>query len=236
MMPDATTANPERLRERLAGLLEVDRWIEADYPAVAPVREEEVAKLMVGYPGEIMVIGGGSSFQENYLIPADVLVLLTGHLTSTFKYIPEDQVIDISSGWPVAEVRRRLAAKGIMVSALERFAKGSIGGRLAAISSRYSDVTTGWTQSLLGLRVVLPDGEMVNLGGHCIKDVAGYDLKQLFPGSRGSFGVITQATFRCRPWREIALGESSDLPKASGRIAPALRKIIDPKGRMRPGA
>src|SRR5437773_551381 len=50
-----------------------------------------------------------------------------------------------------------------------------------------------------GLEVVVPPGELVQLGGPLRKDVAGYDLKHLLIGSEGTLGIITAAWLRLTP-------------------------------------
>jgi len=234
--PGATTANPERLRERLTDLIGADRWVNSSRPAIAPATEEEVVKVLQRYPGEIMVIGSGTNFTEDFNPMSDALILLTARLSSHFVHSISDQTVEISAGMPVIDVRRRLAAVGHLVPALERFQTGTIGGRLAATPSRPDGHLDGWAQSLLGLTIASPDGEFLSLGGSCIKDVAGYDLRHLYTGSRGSTGVILRAVFRCWPveaWTAMHIEPST--PPAPGRSDPTWKKLLDPKGRMRPG-
>jgi glycolate oxidase len=53
--------------------------------------------------------------------------------------------------------------------------------------------------ALLGLQVVLPDGQApARFGGETMKDVAGYDTKRLFIGSRNAFGTISTAIFKIK--------------------------------------
>jgi glycolate oxidase len=51
----------------------------------------------------------------------------------------------------------------------------------------------------MGLEVVLVDGEIVWTGNKCVKDVAGYSLRDLFIGSEGTLGVITQVLLKVIP-------------------------------------
>jgi glycolate oxidase len=51
----------------------------------------------------------------------------------------------------------------------------------------------------MGLEVVLPDGEVCWMGNKCVKDVAGYSLRDLFIGSEGTLGVITKVLLRLIP-------------------------------------
>lgn len=76
----------------------------------------------------------------------------------------------------------------------------TIGGNLAENSGGLRCVKYGVTRDwVLGLEVVLADGNVIRTGGKTVKDVAGYDLTSLFVGSEGTLGLITQATLRLMP-------------------------------------
>ena len=51
----------------------------------------------------------------------------------------------------------------------------------------------------MGLEVVLPDGRIVWLGSQCVKDVAGYSMKDVFIGSEGTLGIITKVLLKLVP-------------------------------------
>src|SRR5688572_12451185 len=55
---------------------------------------------------------------------------------------------------------------------------------------------------LIGIKVALPEGQLIKAGGKVVKNVAGYDLCKLFIGARHSLGIIVEATFKLRPLPE----------------------------------
>ncbi len=76
----------------------------------------------------------------------------------------------------------------------------TIGGNVAENSGGLRGLKYGVTRNyVMGLEVVLPDGEVMWLGNKCVKDVAGYSLKDLFVGSEGTLGVITKVLLRLIP-------------------------------------
>jgi glycolate oxidase len=76
----------------------------------------------------------------------------------------------------------------------------TIGGNVAENSGGLRGLKYGVTRNyVMGLEVILPDGEIMWLGNKCVKDVAGYSLKDLFVGSEGTLGVITKILLRLIP-------------------------------------
>jgi glycolate oxidase len=76
----------------------------------------------------------------------------------------------------------------------------TIGGNVAENSGGLRGLKYGITRNyVMGMQVVLPDGEVLFTGNKCVKDVAGYSLKDLFIGSEGTLGVITQVLLKLIP-------------------------------------
>jgi glycolate oxidase len=72
----------------------------------------------------------------------------------------------------------------------------TIGGNVAENSGGAHCLKNGFTVThVTGLKVVLPDGELVELGGRAL-DPDGYDLLGLFVGSEGTLGIAVEATLR----------------------------------------
>ena len=77
--------------------------------------------------------------------------------------------------------------------------KGSshVGGNIATNAGGVKVIRYGLTRNwVLGLRVVLASGEILNLNGALEKNNTGIDLRQLFIGSEGTLGIVTEATLK----------------------------------------
>ena len=76
----------------------------------------------------------------------------------------------------------------------------TIGGNVAENSGGLRGLKYGVTRNyVMGLEVVLPDGEVIWLGNKCVKDVAGFSLKDVMIGSEGALGIITKVLLRLIP-------------------------------------
>ncbi len=76
----------------------------------------------------------------------------------------------------------------------------TLGGNVATNAGGLRGAKYGVTGDyVLGLQVVLPDGRIMHTGSDCMKSVSGYDITQLFVGSEGTLGVITEITLKINP-------------------------------------
>jgi glycolate oxidase len=76
----------------------------------------------------------------------------------------------------------------------------TIGGNVAENSGGLRGLKYGVTRDyVMGLEVVLPDARIARFGTACVKDVAGYSLKDLFVGSEGTLGIITEVLLKLVP-------------------------------------
>ena len=75
-----------------------------------------------------------------------------------------------------------------------------LGGNIAENAGGGKAVKYGVTgRYIMGLELVTPTGDIVQLGGKRVKDVTGYDIKQLIVGSEGTLGIVTKATIKLMP-------------------------------------
>lgn len=108
----------------------------------------------------------------------------------------------------------------------------TIGGNIACNAGGPRCLKYGVTGDyVMGLTVVLADGQVLRTGSKCIKDVVGYDLTALMVGSEGTLGVITEALLRLtsRPRAaRTALAEFASLDDASRAVNAVLAAGIVP--------
>ncbi len=97
-----------------------------------------------------------------------------------------------------------------------------IGGNVAENAGGGRAIKYGVTgRYVLGLEVVLPTGEIVQLGGKRVKDVTGYDLLHLMVGSEGTLGIFTRITLKLLPAptaSAVLLIPFADVPTAIGAV------------------
>ncbi|HSG49192.1 MAG TPA: FAD-linked oxidase C-terminal domain-containing protein [Longimicrobiales bacterium] len=124
-----------------------------------------------------------------------------GTLPRAVQHDPPDLTVTVSASVPVRELEAVVARNGqwlpLDVPGMDGWTVGELvtcglWGPSAPAFGRIRDL-------LLGARLVTGDGRCVRLGGRVMKNVAGFDLVRGVAGSRGRWGVVTEATFRLNP-------------------------------------
>ena len=76
----------------------------------------------------------------------------------------------------------------------------TLGGNVASNSGGLRGLKYGVTKDyVMGLEIVLPTGDVAWIGNKCVKDVAGYSLREVFIGSEGTLGIFTKIMLRLLP-------------------------------------
>jgi glycolate oxidase len=105
----------------------------------------------------------------------------------------------------------------------------TIGGNVAENSGGLRGLKYGVTRDyVMAIRVVLPDGTVTWLGNKCGKDVAGYSMKDLFVGSEGTLGIITEVILKLVP-KPVARRTMLALYDSMGAAAETISAIIAAK-------
>ena len=128
-------------------------------------------------------------------------ILQLGRLNRILEIDPQNNTATVEAGCILQTLQEQAAAAGRLFP-LSLGAEGScqIGGNIATNAGGVQVLRYGNMRDLvLGLEVVLPDGERLDLLRGLRKDNTGYDLKQLFIGAEGTLGIITAATVKLFP-------------------------------------
>ena len=108
----------------------------------------------------------------------------------------------------------------------------TIGGNVAENSGGLRGLKYGVTRDyVMGLEVVLASGEIIQLGNQCVKDVAGYSMKDVFIGSEGTLGIITKVLLKLVPKpaaKKTLLATYSRMDAASDTVSAIIAAKIIP--------
>src|SRR5213593_2336617 len=149
----------------------------------------------------IVTRGSGTGLSGGSLPSPDCIVLCTVKMDRILELDRANLTLLVEPGVTTLQVADAAAAAGLFYPPDPGSMKiSTIGGNVAENSGGLRGLKYGVTRNyVMGLEVVLPSGDVAWLGNKCVKDVAGYSLKDLFVGSEGTLGVITKVLLRLIP-------------------------------------
>ena len=153
---------------------------------------------------------------------------------------PVDRIAVVEPGVVNATLSRAVEKHGLFYPPdPSSWEECTIGGNIGTASGGLCCVKYGVTaEYVLGLEVVLADGQLLSTGRRTAKGVAGYDLTRLMVGSEGSLGIVVQATLALRPDPPKPLVLAAEFPSADaacdaicrimeGGHVPSLLELMD---------
>jgi glycolate oxidase FAD binding subunit len=143
--------------------------------------------------------GGTKSWYGN---PNNYAKLDTRSYSGILEYQPEELVITACAGTPLKEIEAVLKEKN-QVLAFEppHFGeRATFGGAIAAGLAGPGRITVGnFRDFVLGARILDGKGQDLSFGGKVMKNVAGYDVSRLMPGSLGTLALLLEASVKVLP-------------------------------------
>ena len=176
--------------------------------AVLPATTDEVSAVLkacheMGVP--VVPRGSGTSLAGGALPTADSVILGTARMNRVLDVNYADRTITVETGRTNLSVSGAVEAEGFFYAPDPSSQLAcAIAGNIAMNSGGAHCLKYGvTTNNLLGVKLVLMDGTVMQIGGGHM-DAGGYDLLGLICGSEGQLGVVTEATLRILPKPEGA--------------------------------
>jgi glycolate oxidase len=195
---------------------------------VLPEKPEEVIETVklcyrLGVP--YVARGSGTSLSGGSLPIKDGIVIALNRLNRIKKIDPEQRIAVVEPGVVNLQISKAVEAFNLYY-APDPSSQSicTIGGNVAFNSGGAHCLRYGMTSNhVLGIKAVLPDGEVVEFGGESAEGVGvGPDLVGLFVGSEGLFGIALEITVRLLPKPEryrTVLAAYDSLEKAGNAVA-----------------
>ncbi|MBO4648222.1 MAG: FAD-binding oxidoreductase [Lentisphaeria bacterium] len=144
----------------------------------------------------------------------------------------ENMTLTLEPGVLLMDVAKYVEPAGLFYPPDPGEKTATIGGNISTNAGGMRAVKYGVTRDYVrGLEVVLPSGEIVELGGKVVKNSSGYSLKDLMVGSEGTLGVITKAILRLLPLPKHKISllvPFPDLPSAIRTVPQIIRASSTP--------
>src|SRR3954451_20452221 len=149
----------------------------------------------------VVTRGSGTGLSGGSLPVPGCIVLCLAKMDKILELDPANLTILVEAGVTTLQVADAAAAVGLFYPPDPGSMKiSTIAGNVAENSGGLRGLKYGITRNyVMGMELVLPDGETLWTGNKCVKDVAGYSLKDVFIGSEGTLGVITKVLLRLIP-------------------------------------
>ena len=149
----------------------------------------------------VVTRGSGTGLSGGSLPSRDSIVLCTVQMDSILEVDEKNLTLLTEPGVTTLKLSEAAERVGLFYPPDPGSMKiSTIGGNVAENSGGLRGLKYGVTRNyVMGMEVVLPQGDIMWLGNKCVKDVAGYSLKDLFVGSEGTLGVITKILLRLIP-------------------------------------
>ena len=191
---------------------------------VFPNSNEEVstiAKLCNKHNVPIVPFGTGTSLEGQAVGNKDGITMSLENMNKILSVNSEDFDCRVQANVTREQLNESLKDKGVFFP-IDPGANAAIGGMASCSASgtmavRYGTMRTAVT----GLTVVLPNGDIIKTGTRTKKTSAGYNLTNLFIGSEGTLGIITEVHLKLSPIPENIMSAVCQFPDLESAVLTA---------------
>ncbi|SMC82558.1 FAD-binding oxidoreductase [Sporomusa malonica] len=210
---------------------------------VKPATTEEISKVLsLANNAKIPVYtrGSGTNLSAGTVPTKGGIVLLMTRMNKLIEIDTENLVAVAEPGVIVSDLNKAVETYGLIYPPDPgTVTTATLGGTVSENAGGLRGLKYGVTKHyVMGLEVVLANGQVMNVGGKNVKDVSGYDMTKLFTGAEGTLGVITKIIVKLVPAPEakksmMAIFKSLDnagnaiAAIIAAKIIPATLEIMD---------
>jgi FAD/FMN-containing dehydrogenase len=169
-----------------------------------PKSTEQVSAIMracTEYGVKVVVQGGLTGLAGGATVQDDEVIINLGQMNQLVEFDEIGGTLCVEAGMVLENVCQLVESKDWYFP-LDLGARGSctIGGNVSTNAGGNRVLRYGTTRELvMGIEVVMPDGTVINMLRQLIKNNTGLDLKHIFIGSEGRYGIITKVMLRLFP-------------------------------------
>jgi len=196
--------DPEKIEAYSHDETPAEQYAHLPEVVVTPTSAVEIAEVMKLANRELIPVtprGAGSGLSGGAIPELGGIVLSVEKMNRVLEIDYKNMMMVLEPGVITNSVNEEIKEKGLFFAGYPMSVETCyIGGNIAENAGGGKAVKYGVTgRYIMGLEIVTPTGEIVQFGGKRVKDVTGYDLKQLIIGSEGTLGIITKAIIKLLP-------------------------------------
>jgi glycolate oxidase len=203
---------------------------------ILPRSAEEVSRIMKVADREglkIVARGAGTNLSGNSVARQGGMIMSFTRMNRIVEIDIPNRCAVVQPGVINLDLQKEVMKRGFFYPPdPASMAVCTLGGNVALNAGGPRAVKYGVTRDyVMGLEVVLADGEIIKTGGKTLKNVTGYDLTRLLVGSEGTLGLVTQITLRLIPLpqaRKTLLAAFSSVEEVAQTVSAILSAGIIP--------
>lgn len=160
----------------------------------------EISKIMK-YANEekipVVVRGSGTGLVGGCVPMAGGIVICTSKMNKILELDENNLTLTVEPGVLLFEIYQYVESRGYFYAPDPGEKTATIGGNISTNAGGMRAVKYGTTRDwVVGLEVVLPNGEITQFGRKVVKDSTGFSLKNLIIGSEGTLAIVTKAILK----------------------------------------
>jgi D-lactate dehydrogenase (cytochrome) len=195
---------------------------------VFPETNEEVSKVLRlcnEHKIPVVPFGTGTSLEGNVVGNEKGITICLEKMNKILSVNVEDFDCRVQACVTKEQLNDYLREDGVFFP-IDPGANAAIGGMASTSASGTMAVKYGTMKTVIsGLTVVLPNGDIINTGSRTKKTSAGYNLTNLFIGSEGTLGIITEVQLRLSPIPESIISAVCHFPTLENAVQTAQQVI-----------